>query len=158
MNIPGSPFMTQSMLLLVVLGVSILVSVHGLDLHHLSKECQLPKGLPFPSTVKVTLNLSGQTQSLGSDVNKRSLSPWDYSHDVDHNRFPPVIAEAKCRHAVGCVDSEGRVDFSVNSVPIRQEILVLRREMKGCTPTFRLEKKVITVGCTCVRPVTQHVK
>ncbi|OCT81399.1 hypothetical protein XELAEV_18028219mg [Xenopus laevis] len=73
------------------------------------------------------------------------------SYDMDHNRFPTMIAEAKCRYN-NCLDSEGNLDLSVNSVPIKQEILVLRREMKGCTPSFKLEKKMVTVGCTCVRP------
>ncbi|XP_027528502.1 interleukin-17F-like isoform X6 [Neopelma chrysocephalum] len=47
-----------------------------------------------------------------------------------------------------------RLDKDPNRFP--QEILVLRREQQGCRPTYRLEKKVITVGCTCVTPVIHH--
>lgn len=49
----------------------------------------------------------------------------------------------------------GQEDHSLNSVPIKQEILVLRREQRGCVPSYRLEKRLITVGCTCVTPVIQ---
>uniref|UniRef100_A0A8C8ANZ7 Interleukin-17F n=1 Tax=Otus sunia TaxID=257818 RepID=A0A8C8ANZ7_9STRI len=75
--------------------------------------------------------------------------------DEDPNRFPQVIADAKCRLS-GCVNPLGQEDHSFNSVPIQQEILVLRREQEGCLPTYRLEKKVITVGCTCAAPVIHH--
>ncbi|KAG8445830.1 hypothetical protein GDO86_010569, partial [Hymenochirus boettgeri] len=139
-------------LLLLVLGFSTVLSAHLPDLHHLGKGCPPPKGMGFPQVVKVTLNFTGQPHLGGKDVSKRSLSPWDYSYDVDYNRFPSTIAEAKCRYA-GCLDEEGNLDLSVNSVPVRQEILVLQREMKGCTPVFRLEKKMVTVGCTCVRSI-----
>eukprot|EP00079_Xenopus_tropicalis_P031075 XP_017944846.1 PREDICTED: interleukin-17F [Xenopus tropicalis] len=138
-------------LLLFILGVSTTLSVHGLDLHHLSKGCPPPRGLNLNQPIKVTLNISGQSQALGKDISKRSLAPWDYSFDMDNNRFPSMIAEAKCRYA-HCLDAEGNLDLDVNTVPIKQEILVLRREMKGCTPSFKLEKKMVTVGCTCVRP------
>lgn len=75
--------------------------------------------------------------------------------DKDPNRFPQVIADAKCRLS-GCVNSLGQEDHSLNSVPIKQEILVLRREQQGCPPTYRLEKKLITVGCTCAAPVVRY--
>ena len=75
--------------------------------------------------------------------------------DEDPNRFPQVIADAECR-LLGCLNSLGQEDRSLNSVPITQEILVLRREQRGCQPTYHLEKKLITVGCTCAAPVIQH--
>lgn len=75
--------------------------------------------------------------------------------DEDHDRFPRLIADAECRHS-RCVNPEGQLDHSLNSVPIRQAILVLRREQKGCQQSYRLEKKIITVGCTCVTPLIQH--
>nr|DBA25660.1 TPA: hypothetical protein GDO54_010024 [Pyxicephalus adspersus] len=110
--------------------------------------------MPFPSSIKVSLNISGQSPLQVGDVRRRSISPWDYSHDINYNRIPSVIAEAKCRHD-GCVAANGNVDLSLNSVPIKQEIFVLHSEMKGCLPTFKLEKKMVTVGCTCTQPSTR---
>lgn len=75
--------------------------------------------------------------------------------DEDPNRFPQLIADAQCRLS-GCVNSLGQEDHRLSSVPIQQEILVLQQELQGCLPTFRLEKKVITVGCTCATPVIHH--
>ncbi|XP_053567064.1 interleukin-17A-like [Bombina bombina] len=142
-------------LLLVMLGASIIVSVHGVDLHHLNKGCP-PRSMAFPPVVRVSLNISGQVHNVANDIRKRSTSPWEYSLDIDQNRYPHVIAEAKCQHD-GCLDSEGNVDFSMNSIPIRQEMLVLRRELRGCNYNFKLAKKIVTVGCTCVRPIIQHI-
>ncbi|XP_075056584.1 interleukin-17F-like [Mixophyes fleayi] len=95
-----------------------------------------------------------EAHDQSGSMKKRSISPWDYSFDVNNNRFPPRIAEAKCLHT-GCLDSEGNVDISLNSVPIRQEILVIHREMRGCNPVYKLDKQLVTVGCTCVRPNIQ---
>ncbi|XP_063775286.1 interleukin-17A [Pseudophryne corroboree] len=148
--------LTHLTLLLLLLGVTALTSAHSLALHHPKKEgCPLSKDTSFPSTIRVSLNMSGQAHPPQGDVRKRSVSPWDYSHDANINRIPHVIAEAKCRHQ-GCLDAYGNVDLSLNSAPIRQEILVLHREVKGCAQTFKLEKKIVTVGCTCVRPIVHE--
>ncbi|XP_069830147.1 interleukin-17F-like isoform X2 [Dendropsophus ebraccatus] len=137
---------------LLLLGVTSLMSVQCLDLNH-AKKAACP---PITNTVRVSLNVTGHDSLLLSgDVNKRSTSPWKYSYDRNMHRHPMVIAEAKCDMAA-CVDAEGNVDSNLNSVPIRQEILVLLREMKGCAHSFKLEKKIVTVGCTCVRPITQE--
>ncbi|NWU91861.1 IL17 protein, partial [Upupa epops] len=119
--------------------------------------CLTPKDSKFPQTVRVNVSISNTNQDIRGtfDVSSRSLAPWDYSIDEDHNRYPRVIADAKCRHS-RCVNSNGQLDHSVNSVPIKQEILVLRREQKDCHQSFRLEKKIITVGCTCVTPLIRH--
>lgn len=74
----------------------------------------------------------------------------------DPNRFPSEIVEAQCRHS-GCINAEGQEDSSMNSVPIQQEFLVLRREPQGCSRSFRLEKVRVTVGCTCVTPIVRYV-
>ncbi|KFR02711.1 Interleukin-17F, partial [Opisthocomus hoazin] len=119
--------------------------------------CPTQKDSKFPQTVRVNLSISNMNQDTKTtlDVSSRSLAPWDYRIDEDHDRFPQVIADAKCRHS-RCVNLDGQLDHSVNSVPIKQEILVLRREQKGCHQSYRLEKKIITVGCTCVTPLIQH--
>ncbi|NXL95088.1 IL17F protein, partial [Alectura lathami] len=119
--------------------------------------CPTQKDAKFPQTVRVNISISNMNRDTKAslDISKRSLSPWDYRIDEDHNRFPQVIADAQCRHS-RCVNMAGQLDHSLNSVPIKQEILVLRRELRGCHHSYRLEKKVITVGCTCVTPLIQH--
>ncbi|KAG8550746.1 hypothetical protein GDO81_021661 [Engystomops pustulosus] len=103
------------------------------------------------------ISSEGSAQLMTNNIKGRSISPWEYnSPDVDHNRVPAVINEARCLHH-GCVDPEGNVDLSMNSVPIRQEILVLRREMRGCVPVYKLDKQLVTVGCTCVRPIIHYL-
>ncbi|XP_073529049.1 interleukin-17F-like [Phyllobates terribilis] len=149
MDIPTAP--CKFSVLLLLFGVSTLMSVQCLDLHHLKKG-GCPPITKLPATVKISLNLTGQDSLLLSgDVNKRSTSPWEYSYDRNMNRHPIVIAEAKCEMA-GCIDANGNVVNNLNSEPIRQEILVLHREIKGCAPVFKLEKKMVTVGCTCAQP------
>ncbi|NXU08530.1 IL17F protein, partial [Pardalotus punctatus] len=123
----------------------------------LSEGCLNQKDSKFPTMVEVDIRISNShgSFSMVHDVRNRSLAPWDYRLDEDPNRFPRVIADARCRLS-GCVSPLGQEDRSLNSVPIKQEILVLRQERRGCVPSYRLEKKLITVGCTCVTPVIQH--
>ncbi|KAF1670659.1 IL17F protein, partial [Pygoscelis papua] len=157
----------RSLLLVLVLALTVRSSPHGRVVHpqpskdggsvRLSEDCLYPKDLKFPTMVKVDIRISNSDHAfrMVHDVRNRSLAPWDYRLDKDPNRFPQVIADAKCRLS-GCVNPLGQEDHSLNSVPIQQEILVLRREQRGCLPTYRLEKKVITVGCTCATPVVHH--
>ncbi|KFV08186.1 Interleukin-17F, partial [Tauraco erythrolophus] len=157
----------RSLLLVLVLALTVRSSPHGKGIHprlskdsdsvRLSEDCLKQKDLKFPTTVKVDIRISNSDHAfrMVHDVRNRSLAPWDYRLDKDPNRFPQVIADAECRLS-GCVNPLGQEDHSLNSVPIQQEILVLRREQRGCLPTYRLEKKVITVGCTCATPVIHH--
>ncbi|XP_074435480.1 interleukin-17F-like [Larus michahellis] len=157
----------RSLLLVLVLALTVRSSPHGRATHprpsrdggseRLREGCLNQKDLKFPTTVKVDIRISNSDHGfrMVHDVRNRSLAPWDYRLDEDPNRFPQVIADAKCR-LTGCVNAMGQEDHSLNSVPIQREILVLRREQRGCLPTYRLEKKVITVGCTCVTPVVHY--
>ncbi|XP_074009634.1 interleukin-17F-like [Numenius arquata] len=157
----------RSLFLVLVLALTVRSSPHGRVAHprpsrdggsvRLREGCPNQKDLKFPTTVKVDIRISNSDRAsrMIHDVRNRSLAPWDYRLDEDPNRFPQVIADAKCRLS-GCVNPLGQEDHSLNSVPIRQEILVLRREQQGCQPIYRLEKKVITVGCTCAAPVVHH--
>ncbi|XP_064002917.1 interleukin-17A [Pogoniulus pusillus] len=119
--------------------------------------CQPHKDSKFPQTVRVNISISttDQDSTAAPDVSSRSLAPWDYRIDEDYNRFPQFIADAECRHS-RCLNAHGHLDHNLNSVAIKQEILILKREQKGCHQSFRLEKKMITVGCTCVLPRIQH--
>ncbi|NXS81843.1 IL17F protein, partial [Erpornis zantholeuca] len=149
----------RSLVLVLVLALAVRSSPHrkaGASAR-LSEGCLKQKDPKFPTTVKVDIRISSSDRAfrMVHDVRNRSLAPWDYRLDEDPDRFPRVIADARCRLS-GCLSPLGQEDHSLNSVPIKQEILVLRRERHGCSPSYRLEKRVITVGCTCVTPVIQH--
>ncbi|KAM4785138.1 interleukin-17F-like [Cyanocitta cristata] len=149
----------RSLVLVLVLALAVRSSPHrkaGASAR-LSEGCLNQKDPKYPTTVKVDIRISSSDPAfrMVHDIRNRSLAPWDYSLDDDPNRFPRVIADARCRLS-GCVSPLGQEDHSLNSVPIKQEILVLRREQRGCLHSYRLEKRVITVGCTCVTPVIQH--
>uniref|UniRef100_A0A8C8VMI3 Interleukin 17F n=1 Tax=Pelusios castaneus TaxID=367368 RepID=A0A8C8VMI3_9SAUR len=155
----------SSLLLMLILVHSAKNSAHGKAVRSgfnkgretdmkTSDNCPPQKDSRFPLSVKVDINISGPKHAtkMAHDINNRSMAPWDYSIDEDPNRFPQVIAQAKCRH-YSCVDSTGEEDYSMNSIPIQHEILVLRREQRGCQHAYRMEKQLVTVGCTCVRPI-----
>ncbi|XP_077782690.1 interleukin-17F-like [Podarcis muralis] len=109
-----------------------------------------PKSLTF----QVHIGRPQPASEVPQDIRNRSVSPWDYSTHEDPNRFPHVISKATCRHAF-CLDRKGKPNIALNSVPIQQEIMVLRRKQVGCQQTFWLEKEVINVGCTCVMANTR---
>ncbi|XP_072494532.1 interleukin-17F [Notamacropus eugenii] len=121
------------------------------------------KGSNCPSlesnSVKVDIRIVNQQQGmyLAHTFQNRSISPWDYNITKDPNRFPSEIAEARCRYS-GCLNAEGQEENGKNSVPIQQEFLVLRRQpTQSCSHSFKLEKILVTVGCTCVTPITRSV-
>ncbi|XP_055464317.1 interleukin-17F [Psammomys obesus] len=109
------------------------------------------------NSVRVDIRIFNQNQGISAphDFQNRSSSPWDYNITRDPHRFPSEIAEAQCRYS-GCINAQGQEDSSMNSVAIQQEILVLRREPQGCSNSFRLEKMLVKVGCTCVTPIVHH--
>ena len=89
-----------------------------------------------------------------------SLSVLSISHD--ESLFPPTLSEARCL-LDGCLDSEGQEDLSLKSRPIMRQVMLLRRvRSTGAGPGaehgyhFRLESRLIAVGCTCVRPIVQR--
>ncbi|XP_072266453.1 interleukin-17A-like isoform X2 [Pyxicephalus adspersus] len=120
-----------------------------LSCQHQKKKCPGNRFVRFPSVIQVYVNVSQEVQWQVDDVNIRSLSPWMYSFDKNDKRYPSTITEAKCHGS--CVDTKGNVDMNLKSVPIKQEILVLHREIKGCKASFKLKTMVVSVGCTCVR-------
>ncbi|XP_060109845.1 interleukin-17C [Heteronotia binoei] len=101
-----------------------------------------------------------QLQNLQhSSVHQRSISPWSHKINEDENRYPSRLAFAYCL-CKGCIDAKTGVETtSLNSVPVFQEMLVLRR--KPClrnseAGSFTLEVDYIKVpvACTCVLPQT----
>ncbi|XP_068596062.1 interleukin 17a/f1 [Brachionichthys hirsutus] len=87
-----------------------------------------------------------------------SISPWTYNVSHDESLFPPMVSEARCSLR-GCLDKEGREDLSLESRPIMHQVLLLRRVRSpgaGSSYHYRLESRLLAVGCTCVRPVVQR--
>ncbi|CAB1335378.1 unnamed protein product [Coregonus sp. 'balchen'] len=85
-----------------------------------------------------------------------SISPWTYNTTYDNRRFPPIISEVRCS-LEGCLNVAGKEDRNLESKPIFYQILVLWKVMgSGKKCHYRLESKVISVGCTCVRPTIEH--
>ncbi|OCT81396.1 interleukin-17A-like [Xenopus laevis] len=118
-----------------------------------SKKCPSTKEMfRFSQNIRLRVNFSSirLKNTENGQMHLRSISPWNYSINMDEKRFPAAINVARCLHT-NCLDSEGNIDFSLVSVPILQEMFVLRREVKGCTTCFWLEKQTVPVGCTCVR-------
>uniref|UniRef100_A0A8D0GQN4 Interleukin 17C n=1 Tax=Sphenodon punctatus TaxID=8508 RepID=A0A8D0GQN4_SPHPU len=92
-----------------------------------------------------------------SEVHERSISPWRYRIDEDEDRYPRKLAFAECLCS-GCIDVKtGRETTSLNSVPVHQTMMVLRRKPCPRNPspgTFAFEVEYITVpvACTCALP------
>ncbi|XP_053459130.1 interleukin-17A [Nycticebus coucang] len=152
---PGkTSLMFQSLLLLLSL---LAITKVGIAIPQ-NPGCPNTEDKNFPKMVNVNLNIVNRklNSRRASDYHNRSTSPWNLHRNEDPERYPSVIWEAKCRH-LGCVNAEGSVDYHMNSVPIQQEILVLRREPKHCPRSFQLEKILVDVGCTCVTPIVRHL-
>ncbi|XP_036624796.1 interleukin-17A [Trichosurus vulpecula] len=146
-NLPG----VKSLLLLLVL---VVMMKTGLSMPKRSG-CPKDEGNGSYQNVKINMNINNRNQGskMSPDYKNRSTSPWDVFPNEDANRLPRTIWEARCRHS-GCINAEGKVDHHMNSVEIQQEIFVLRREFPNCSTSFKLEKMLVTVGCTCVTPRT----
>ncbi|XP_037376813.1 interleukin-17A [Talpa occidentalis] len=144
----------QSLLLLLCL---VAIMKAGIAIPQ-SPGCPNTEDKKFPQHVTVNLNILSRKKNSNrlSAYNHRSTSPWDWHRNEDPERFPPLIWEAKCRHD-GCINAEGKQDYHMNSVAIKQEILVLRREPRHCPHSFQLEKMLVSVGCTCVTPIVHHM-
>nr|XP_007970460.2 interleukin-17F [Chlorocebus sabaeus] len=122
---------------------------------------QKPESCPpvTEGSMKLDTGIINENQrvSMSRNIESRSTSPWNYTVTWDPNRYPSEVVQAQCKH-LGCINAQGKEDISMNSVPIQQETLVLRRKHQGCSVSFQLEKVLVTVGCTCVTPVVHHVQ
>ncbi|XP_068135093.1 interleukin-17A-like [Hyperolius riggenbachi] len=135
-----------SITLAFLVAASMLLTVSGRIL-------PFPRGTDSPSSVQISLNMTRIDQishTMHESLARRSLSPWTYRTDQDLNRYPSNISVAECSHQ-WCLDAEGKEVSSLISVPIRYEMMVLRREIHP-NQSFYLETQLVTVGCTCVRP------
>ncbi|XP_054626020.1 interleukin 17a/f1 [Dunckerocampus dactyliophorus] len=108
---------------------------------------------PTMETVPVQLNPNLLISSRPfRPLHNDSISPWTYNDSHDASVFPPV-SEARCL-LQGCLDSDGVEDLKLKSAPILHQVLLLHRLKSKGTESgyhFRLEPRLIAVGCTCVR-------
>lgn len=129
-------------------------------------------------TILPAINASALTQAssaperLGSHRGKEGHAPpprlWGWaspicprSIDTDESRYPQKLAVAECL-CKGCISARtGRETAALNSVPLHQSLLVLRRQPCSRdatgTPTpgaftFHTESIRVPIGCTCVLP------
>ncbi|KAK5914841.1 hypothetical protein CesoFtcFv8_000489 [Champsocephalus esox] len=87
-----------------------------------------------------------------------SISPWTYNITNDATLVPPFLSEARCLLR-GCLDLDGVEDLNLESRPIMHQAMLLRRvKSKGAEHGYhyRLESRLLAVGCTCVRPTIQY--
>ncbi|XP_077420715.1 interleukin 17a/f1 isoform X2 [Vanacampus margaritifer] len=95
-------------------------------------------------------------------LHDRSISPWTYNVSQDASVFPRV-SEARCVLR-GCLDANGVEDLRLKSRPILRQVLLLRRlkastggaPQQGLAHRYRLEPRLLAVGCTCVRDQQQQ--
>ncbi|KAL7406709.1 hypothetical protein ABVT39_024863 [Epinephelus coioides] len=110
-------------------------------------------------TVPLQLDPNALTASKNiRPLQNSSISPWTYNITRDDSLFPPVLSEARCLLR-GCLDSEGQEDLNLESRLIMHQVLLLRRvKSTGAEHSYhyRLETRLIAVGCTCIRPIVQH--
>lgn len=100
-------------------------------------------------------------RSKPAEAPNRASSVFPGSVDTDENRYPQKLAVAECL-CRGCISARtGRETAALNSVPLHQTLLVLRR--RPCSldasgvPTpgafaFHAESIRVPIGCTCVLP------
>ncbi|XP_063080159.1 interleukin 17a/f2 [Engraulis encrasicolus] len=84
------------------------------------------------------------------DLNRQSLSSWQWTKTVVKNRIPEVIYEAVCDSAY-CDYPHGDWDTheSLNAVPVHQVMLVLHAE-RGQPRSYTAQYRRVAVGCTCM--------
>ncbi|XP_077094721.1 interleukin 17a/f2 [Siphateles boraxobius] len=80
------------------------------------------------------------------NIHSHSLSAWTWKLNISDDRIPQVIFEAQCKSEY-CTFPTG-VE-RLNSLPIYQDIMVLKRDSKD-KKCFRATFESVIVGCTCV--------
>lgn len=84
------------------------------------------------------------------DVNKRSLSPWEYRKDTNDSRHPREIFIAKCEHH-GCMIG-GEESNNYNSVEVVVPMLVVYKSKCKNGTKLTHTRIMVPVACTCVQP------
>ncbi|XP_029904135.1 interleukin 17a/f1 [Myripristis murdjan] len=115
-----------------------------------------PSGAAEEKMVPLQLDSSSLVPSQIRALNNHSLSPWTYHKTYDESLYPSVLWEARCS-LTGCLDADGTEDPSLESKPIMHQVLLLRRVKAPGVQSYhyRLETRLLAVGCTCIRPSVQ---
>ncbi|XP_062274420.1 interleukin 17a/f1 [Scomber scombrus] len=128
--------------------------------HHHAKEHKVSSHEPSLETVPLQLDSNTMVPSkIIRPLENSSISPWTYKVSHDPSLHPAMLSEAQCLLR-GCLDKEGIEDLSLESRPILHQMMLLRRVRSAGETNYhyRLESRLIAVGCTCVRPVIQYQK
>ncbi|XP_046380552.2 interleukin 17-like protein [Haliotis rufescens] len=83
-------------------------------------------------------------------VNDRALCPWQNREVHYLGQYPPSLVEARCL-CQRCVENRG---FSCEPVTSATWVLQQTGECRSGARMYRAIQRNITVGCTCVNPVT----
>lgn len=88
--------------------------------------------------------------TYSTPLQNRTLCPWEFVEDIDVNRFPPVLTMAKCTCA-RCFDN-------YTCKPVLYSIHVLQKQCIDGVNKWVRRPQLISVACTCSRPVMMQVK
>ncbi|XP_052002088.1 interleukin 17a/f2 [Xyrauchen texanus] len=100
-------------------------------------------------TISSFYDSSQAANTVGNgNIHNRSLSSWTWIPKISFHRIPQVIFEAQCQSEY-CNYPYTGVDSRLNSLPIYQDILVLKQDTQD-GKCFRAVFERVIVGCTCV--------
>ncbi|KAF7212161.1 interleukin-17F-like [Nothobranchius furzeri] len=140
-----STYLTMTMMMMMMMTPAA-AKPHGRTFEEQTVPLRLDPNDLVPST-KIT------------SLENTSISPWTYNISRDDSLFPNVLSEANCL-LQGCLNLRGQEDLNLQSRPIMHQVLVLRRVKTadaGQGYHYRLESRLVAVGCTCVRPIV-HIQ
>ncbi|XP_053186952.1 interleukin 17a/f1 [Scomber japonicus] len=145
--------MMAMMMMMMMMMSEVTAMPKGAKHHH-------PREHKDSSLETVPLQLDSNTMvpsKIIRPLENSSISPWTYKVSHDPSLHPAMLSEAVCVYR-GCLDKEGLVDESLESKPIMHQVMLLRRVRSPGETNYhyRLESRLIAVGCTCVRPIVQY--
>ncbi|XP_066570972.1 interleukin-17F-like [Amia ocellicauda] len=141
---------TGAVMLLKLAVLPIVLLVLGAEGAHIAKARKDCHHSDSQKVVQVALDFSVNSRvTMSRNAASRSLSPWTYSQPAGDTGVFPQYHQVVCQHQ-GCV-KDGELLMGYNSVPIIQDVLVLRRVKDKCGYMFLLETRNVTLGCTCVK-------
>ncbi|XP_010753110.2 interleukin 17a/f1 [Larimichthys crocea] len=149
----------MTMMMMMMIQEAAAMPKAGGQSKHSGKTHKKPSEDVSVETVPLQLDASALVAAkIIRPLENASISPWTYNVSHDESLFPPMLSEARCL-LQGCLDSKGQEDLNLESRPIMHQVLLLRRVRSAGSAHsyhYRLESRLITVGCTCVRPVVQR--
>ena len=108
--------------------------------------------------LNATRNAYSHTQCVQTAVedhtplSERTLCPWEYVHNVDMDRFPPILTTAKCK-CEKCLNAQ-----NYRCMPIFYAIDVLKKSCFGDSFRWIRKTELIAVACACTRPSVRHAQ